>query len=241
MKAVILAAGEGKRMQPLTFTTPKPMLPLRGKPLIEHIIDTLPSEVNELIIVIGYLGDQIKDYFGAEWKGRPITYVWQAEKKGTFHALKMCEAFLTTEERFFIIYADDMHGREGIEQAIGSGKQVVLTAEVEDPCKFGVLEIDTEGKIVNLEEKPEHPKSNLISNGAYVLSRDIFDYEPEMRNGEVYLADAILKMVQGGKEVYAMPGSFWLTIGNPEELDRAEVIYKAKEAAEMKTSERVLA
>ena len=235
MKAVIIAAGEGKRMQPLTFTTPKPMLKLRGKPLIEHIIDVLPSEVDELIIVIGYLGDQIKEHFGSEYNGRSITYVQQTQAKGTFHALKMCESSLSENERFVVIYADDMHGKAGIEQAVASGRQVVLTAEIEDPRKFGVLEIDENGKILNLEEKPEHPKSHLICNGAYILSKDIFNYEPEMRKGELYLADAILKMVQAGNAVYAMSGSFWLTIGTPEELQRAEDLYEQLETKKATT------
>lgn len=236
MKAVILAGGEGKRMRPLTETTPKPMLRLRAKPLLEHIIGSLPKEVTELIIVIGYLGDQIKDYFGSEFEGRPITYVWQAEKKGTLHALKLCEPFLEDDENFMVLYADDMHGRSGIERALKVGKPAILTAEVEDARKFGVLEVAQDGKIVNIEEKPEHPKSNLISNGVLILNKNIFGYEVEAKNGEYFITDAILKMIQDGYEVYAVPSSFWLPIGFPEDLERAEAIYKQKEGEE----ERVL-
>ena len=77
MKAVILAAGEGVRMRPLTLRTPKPLLQVAGRPLLEHIIYALPKDINELIVVIGYLGDQIKNFLGNEYHGLKIQYIWQ--------------------------------------------------------------------------------------------------------------------------------------------------------------------
>jgi len=94
MKAVILAAGEGIRMRPLTINTPKPLLKIIGKPILEHIIDSFPNEIDEIIIVVGYLKDQIKNYFGSNWKSRKINYIFQKDKKGTAHALWLCRPLL---------------------------------------------------------------------------------------------------------------------------------------------------
>src|SRR3989344_8985294 len=109
MKAIILAAGEGKRMRPLTLTKPKPMLEVLDKPLLHWIIDSLPEEITEIILVIGYKGDQIKKYFGNSFGGRKITYIEQKEQLGTAHALKLVKPILKNGERFIFMYADDLH------------------------------------------------------------------------------------------------------------------------------------
>ncbi len=109
MRCIILAAGEGVRMRPLTLATPKPMIKVCGRPLLEHIIDALPAEVDELILVVGYLREQIRDYFGDSFKRFKINYIVQENKLGTYNALKLCEHLLRLEERFLLIYADDLH------------------------------------------------------------------------------------------------------------------------------------
>src|SRR3989338_8468553 len=116
MQAVILAAGEGVRMRPLTLTTPKPLLEVAGKFLLRHIVEALPSEVDELVIVIGYLGDQIKNYCGTEFCGKKVSYVWQKEKTGTGKALFLCEPLV--RGRFFMLYADDILGAEGLRECL---------------------------------------------------------------------------------------------------------------------------
>src|SRR3989344_5163908 len=114
MKAVILAAGEGVRMRPLTLTQPKPMLKVRGQPLLEHIIRTLPVVVDELVIVVGYLQEQIRGYFGDHFGRFRITYVEQKKQFGTYSALESCREFLADGEYFLMLYADDLHGRWGL-------------------------------------------------------------------------------------------------------------------------------
>src|SRR3989344_539802 len=98
MKAIILAAGEGIRMRPLTNNTPKPMLLLKGKPLLEHIIESLPKQVNEIILVVGYLHHQIHNHFHHFFEGFKIDYVIQSEKTGTYDALKLCSHLLDDNE-----------------------------------------------------------------------------------------------------------------------------------------------
>ncbi len=117
MKCVILAAGEGVRMRPLTLVTPKPMIRVLGKPILEHIINDLPEKIDHIIIVVGYLGDQVIGYFGDRCARGKIDYVFQAEKKGTFHALSLCKDLLN-DEKFLMLYADDLHGRENLEKCV---------------------------------------------------------------------------------------------------------------------------
>src|SRR5688500_12407292 len=108
MKALIFAAGRGVRMMPLTADTPKPMLKILARPLLAHILEILPKEVTELLIVVGYKSEVIKEHFGNEWRGIPITYVDQKDQLGTGDALWACRSYLKPKERFFVIYADDL-------------------------------------------------------------------------------------------------------------------------------------
>src|SRR3989338_11252442 len=107
MKCVILAAGEGIRMRPLTLEKPKPLLAINGKPLIEHVIENLPKEIDELVVVIGYKGEQIKDFLGKKFHGLKVKYVWQKEKLGTGHALRLCREHLGSDN-FLMLFADDI-------------------------------------------------------------------------------------------------------------------------------------
>ena len=107
MKAIILAAGEGTRMRPLTNDKPKPLVEVAGRPLLHHIVSVLPDEIDELVVVIGYHGQKIQDYCGDIFLGRRVRYVWQDTPHGTFHALTLCQQLLGDDERFLLLYADD--------------------------------------------------------------------------------------------------------------------------------------
>jgi UDP-N-acetylglucosamine diphosphorylase / glucose-1-phosphate thymidylyltransferase / UDP-N-acetylgalactosamine diphosphorylase / glucosamine-1-phosphate N-acetyltransferase / galactosamine-1-phosphate N-acetyltransferase len=225
MKAVIVAAGEGIRMRPLTETTPKPLLRVCGKTLLEHVGDMLPSEISEIIIVVGYKGEQIKEYIGDVWLGRPVQYVWQKKKEGTARAIALCKDLLGNEKLFFVVYADDIHGAKGVAACVAQKRPCILLSELEDPRRFGVIETDANGKIVSIEEKPEQPKSNLVSSGVLVLPVDILDYTASPRdNGEEYITDRIARMIQDGHEFYTEQGTQWIPVGYPEELQKAEEV-----------------
>jgi NDP-sugar pyrophosphorylase family protein len=227
MKCVILAAGEGKRMQPLTFTRPKPMLRVLGMPLLEHIINELPKSVDELILVVGYLGDQIKEYFGNEYGHMKISYVTQLQKLGTYNALELCKPYLREGECFLMLYADDLHGMEGLKECAAKGDMALMVAHVDDPRKFGVAEVAPDGRITALEEKPEYPKSNWVSTGVLMLTPDVFKYPARMHsNGERFVTDSIAQMIDNGYSVYAIRSNFWLPVGYPQDLAKAEGILK---------------
>jgi NDP-sugar pyrophosphorylase family protein len=227
MKCIILAAGEGIRMRPLTVDTPKPMLLLRGKPLLEHIIETLPKEVDELILVVGYLSHQIEDYFGSEFGRLRIYYAVQKEKTGTYDALELCSHLLEDNERFLLLYADDLHGKDGLKKCAESKDLCLIVSEVSNPKKFGVVELDKNDLIKNIEEKPENPKSNLVSTGVLMLDKNIFKYPARMHfNGERYLTDSIEQMIEAGHKFVAVRSEFWLPMGYPQDLEEAEKNYE---------------
>mgnify|MGYP001559570311 CR=1 FL=1 len=224
MKAVILAAGEGLRMRPLTLEKPKPMLKVAGKPLLAHIWESLPSAIDEVILVVGYKADAIRQYFGSEYLGKKITYIFQNEKTGTGRALQLCRSALNNE-RFLLLYADDLHHRESIGKCLAH-ERALLVAHRDDPRKFGVVITDVKNRIIDIEEKPEHPRSNQVVVGVYVLDSHIFDYEPaRSASGEYFLTDMLGQMLRE-HDVFVVETKFWHPIGYPEDLKTAEEILK---------------
>ncbi len=221
MQCVILAAGEGVRMRPLTLTTPKPLLKVLGKTLLEHTIDSLPRAVNELIIVVGYLGDQIREYLKHEFMGRRVTYVHQPKKLGTYHALAMCEPFLT-DGFFLVLYADDLFGPLTYRRLVDANSFAIVVQEAPNPERFGVVTLNPDGTVKDIEEKPEHPKSNLVNCGPTALSKEIFKYPaPLHAKGEYFLTDSVAELAKH-HPVKAVRADWWLPIGYPEDLGKAE-------------------
>lgn len=221
MKAIILAAGKGTRLKPLTDTTPKPLLLLKGKPILEHIINSLPRSIDELIIVVGYKGDQLKKHFGNSFDGRKVSYVEQKEQLGTGHAALLTKHLLKDGERFIFMYADDLHDKKSIEKCLEHNLSM-LVKEVLDPRPFGVVAIDENGIVTNIEEKPVNPKSNLVNIGVYVLDTRIFSYPaPLSKVGEYYLTDMIALLAQE-HPVHTITTSFWHPIGYVKDIESAE-------------------
>jgi bifunctional UDP-N-acetylglucosamine pyrophosphorylase/glucosamine-1-phosphate N-acetyltransferase len=223
MKAVILTAGEGLRMRPLTENKPKPLLEVGGKTLLEQIVSRFPQEVDELVMVVGYLADQIKNYCGNEFLGRRVYYVEQEKKLGTYHALKLCQPFIKKGEKFFVFYADDIHGAEGIKKCLKYERALIIE-ETNEPWKFGIAQMNEDGSIIDIIEKPEKdPPSNFASTGVLLLDSMIFEYEADMHpNGEYYLTSALSKMLKDGHKVFAVKSTLWLPIGYPEDIKMAE-------------------
>lgn len=231
MKAVIFAAGEGKRLHPLTLERPKPLVEVLGKPLIQHIWEVLPSVVDEVVVVVGYKREMMRDFLGAEFMGKKVTYVEQDEPLGTAHALKLCRLHLENEGKFLLMYADDIHGKDGVAKCI-EHDMALLVHFVDDPRSFGVIVMNDDGTIKNIEEKPEHPKSNLAVTGVYVLTPKIFDYEvSETHKGEYYLTDMIERYVHSNP-MQVVESDFWLPIGYPHDITRAEEILSGMPTAQ---------
>ncbi len=227
MKAVVLAAGEGTRMRPLTANLPKPLLPVAGKPFLRHTLEALRvAGVSEAAILIGWQGHRIRESFGdGEALGLSIAYEEQTERLGTAHAIGCMRAhvdgpFLSVNGDV-VVSGDAMAAMTAHHRAVRG--PVMALAEVPDPRAFGVVEMD-DGKVVGLEEKPRRPKSNLINAGIYIFDKDIFpliDKTAKSPRGEYEITDTI-RALMDAQDVYGfrIPGD-WIDVGRPWDLLRA--------------------
>jgi NDP-sugar pyrophosphorylase family protein len=224
MKAVILAGGKGTRLRPLTYETPKALLPVHGKTLTEHLFDLFKRHgITEVFLSIGYLGEKIKDYFkdGKEF-GVDIKYLEENEPLGTAGPLKLAKNELT--ESFLVsngdelkdINLDEMYKQHKKNKALVT---IALT-KVEDPSQYGVAKLDGE-KILEFIEKPkkEEAPSNLINSGLYIIEPEIIDMIPD---GFAMLEKEVFPKLakQGRLFGYAFSGQ-WFDTGNMERYDKA--------------------
>lgn len=226
MQCVILAAGKGTRLRPLTESTPKPLVAVAGKPLLDHIFEAVPSAVTEFIIVTGYLEEQVRAHCGTEYMGRKVTYVHQEEQKGTGHALWLCKDLI--KGRFLYMFADDIHGKADLARAT-SFTRSMLVLHTETPERFGIAVRHPDGTLAEFVEKPQdNTPSNLASTGVFVLDEKIFDFAPTVEmNGEFYHTD----MVRAYAKQYpiaVVEQSLWIPIGYPEDVERAETLLQAR-------------
>jgi len=219
MQAVILAAGHGTRLRPLTDEVPKALVHVLDKPLIEYALDVLVERVTAFIIVTGYRGEMIRAHLGERYHGIPITYVEQSERLGTAHALSLCEEHIRGD--FILMYADEMVDPGAIE-ALAQVPAGLIGFERPDPQHFGVIVHDNDMNLVNLEEKPEEPKNNLVSAAGLKLTPAIFAYyPPKERNGEYYLADMIPSYLKE-QPMQVIIAREYLTVNRPEDITAAE-------------------
>ncbi len=229
MKAVILAAGEGTRMRPLTANLPKPLLPVAGKPFLRHTLDALrTAKISEVAILIGWQGHRIREKFGdGEAVGLSIAYEEQAERLGTAHAIGRMRSHV--DGPFLSVNGDVVVSGDAIAAMMAYHRRVngpvIALAEVPNPQSFGV--VDMKGDTVTaIEEKPRHPTSNRINAGIYVLDDDIFpliDATPSSPRGEFEITDTIRALI-GKRDVHGfrLPGE-WIDVGRPWDLLRANM------------------
>lgn len=215
-----MAAGEGTRMRPLTYKTPKPMLLIKGKPLLEWTISFLPAEVDEVIIIVNYLADQIKNYFGDEWQGRKIQYVTQKELNGTGGAIHACKDLI--RGKFLVVNGDDLYHREDLKVICGESL-AVLGFEVDDPSKYGVLTTDEKGNLVDSIEKPQGMIGKaMISTNAFCLNKKFFDYDLVQITEKEYGLPQTLAVMAKDYPVKVLKTTRWFPVGNPEDLTKAQ-------------------
>jgi len=191
MKCVILAAGEGKRMHPLTYTTPKVMLPIANKPLLEwNLINAIEAGLKEFIFIISYKSEMVRNHFGngEKWNIK-IEYINQGKPLGTAHAIGMAEKFT---DKFIVLSGDTIFGTQDIKKILKKTNTMGLI-EVENPKEYGIVETKNK-KIVKIYEKMEEPFTNIINTGIYHFNKDIFDYIQKTQKsprGEYEITDSI--------------------------------------------------
>lgn len=190
-QAVILAAGWGTRMRPLSYTRPKPALKIAGKTLLEYNLDQLVDLVDEVVIVVGYQKEIIQEELGQSYKGITIKYAEQQEQLGTGDAARSALEFL--EGQFLILNGDDLYRKEDLQKGLTSEDPCILVQEVQDPSGFGQV-VHENGRVKDLVEKPRSEKSKLVNIGAYVVDKDFFDADiHKSTRGEFEITDYIKK------------------------------------------------
>jgi glucose-1-phosphate thymidylyltransferase len=229
MKAIILAAGQGTRLRPVTLTMPKPLVPVANRPLIGYAIHVLKNAgLTEIGIVVNDLSSPIRTVLGngADY-GVSLTYLVQSEQLGLAHAVNVGREFVGDQP--FCVYLGDNIFQDPMEALLrefpASGAECVIAlGEVSDPTRFGIAQI-TDGKIERVVEKPKEPPSNLAIAGVYLFRTSIFDaistIKPSWRN-ELEITDAIQQLISTNADVrpYTMKG-WWIDAGKPDSIIQA--------------------
>ncbi len=220
MQCVIICAGKGTRMRPLTDTIPKPLIRVCGKPILQHIVEALPEVIDELVLVVGYKKEQIEAFCGAEFLGKKVTYITQEDfAGGTGDALICAKDVLVG--RFLVMYGDDIHGKGALENAVLCD-HAILGAYSDTPERFGVLVQNEDGTLQSIIEKPDNPPSNLINIGGFVLNTSIFNYNvPISHLGELLATDMVTEYAKDNP-VTILQQDLWIPIGYPEHIAVAE-------------------
>jgi bifunctional UDP-N-acetylglucosamine pyrophosphorylase/glucosamine-1-phosphate N-acetyltransferase len=230
MKAVVLAAGLGIRMRPLTFTKPKFLLSVAGKPALDHTFMLLKNAgIDEVAIVVGFGKEQIIDRYGDGSKlGLKLEYLHQKELLGTANAVSMAEDFVG-EDHFLVMNGDTLVDQESLNALLkrhnefGSNKNfggIMATIEVDEPEQFGIVFLKGE-RVSEVVEKPKRIKSRLANAGVYIFDHAIFDAIKRTKlskRGEYELTASIQILINENKAVYTSPLKLWADIGRPWDL-----------------------
>ena len=230
MNAVLLAAGEGARLLPITATRPKHLIKVGGKPILQFCLEAVKKAgITEAIIVTHYMADAIRSYFGeGEKLGLHLSYVEQKEVIGTGNAASVVEPYI--DGNFVLIYGDLLFGQDTVKHMItqfkkGKTAAVIGVVPVDKPETYGIIEFDAQKNVKRIVEKPtaENAPSNLANAGVYVFSNDVFNKIRQTKasiRGECELTDAITILAEEGKTVVAsqLSKDDWFDIGRPWDL-----------------------
>jgi len=214
MNAILLAAGLGTRLRPHTLTTPKPLLLVRGRPLLDWTIAALPSCVDRLLVVTHYLAEQMELYLANQKHIRDWVAVPQGTPRGTGDALRKCQPYVTSE-RFLVINGDDLFGAADLAQ-LAHKPAGGICQEVPDPKKWGIAFLKEDGTLEKLVEKPDIPGPRLANTGAYLFPRSVFDLEIGLSpRGEYEITDYVSQLAARAP-FHVVQSTFWYPIGTED-------------------------
>jgi glucose-1-phosphate thymidylyltransferase len=226
MKVVIPVAGVGSRLRPHTYTQPKPLMPVAGKPIICFIIDKMvEAGMTDFVFIIGYLGDKIREYIEERYPKLNTEFVYQEHREGSGHAIWSAREAIEDEDEIVVAFGDTIFDMD-MSQMIKCTNSCLGVKKVSDPREFGVADIDTDGFVQRVVEKPRIPKSNLAIVGLYKIKevpvlltaiKYLIDND-ERTVGEIQLTDALQKMIEKGIVMQTIPVSNWFDCGRKEVL-----------------------
>ncbi|MCK5832401.1 NTP transferase domain-containing protein [bacterium] len=223
MKAIIPVAGAGTRLKPFTATVPKPLLPVAGKPILAHLMDNLDDfGIEQFILIIGYLGDKIKEFVERKYPGKAI-FVEQEKLLGLGYAVKL-GLQQCNNEPVIVALGDTIIETDMTEMSTNSGN-IIGVHRVTNPQRFGIVEL-SDNKIISMEEKPSQPKSNMAIAGFYLFQNSDVISETLGRlvergiktRGEYQLTDAMRLMLEEGQIFYAKEIQGWHDCGTVSTL-----------------------
>ena len=231
MQALVPAAGEGTRLRPLTADRPKGLIDIAGRPLLAHVFDTLADlDVEEIVVVIGYEGEMIRDQFGASFAGLPLTYVEQPQRRGLAHAIELASPQLDGD---FVMHNGDNISDANIadlfdrhREADAIGTALVESVTPERAAQGGVFATDATGRVTGLVEKPTDPPSTLIPRGIWAFDRRITRacalIQPGL-TGERELSDAVDLCLAAGWELETVELEGWCrNVNTPADVQWVE-------------------
>ncbi len=225
MKAIIPVAGAGTKLRPHTYTQPKALIPLAGKTVLSIIIDQLhEAGINDFIFIVGYLGEKIQDYVKEHYPQLTCHFVYQNERYGTGHAIDLAKEIVQDEEVFIVL--GDTIAEYNVAEVMASPVSMLGVKKVDDPRNFGVAEIEENGYISRVVEKPAIPKSNMALVGIYKIKETTFLFncikkiidKGEKTHEEYSLTDALECMIQSGAKFKFFKVQNWFDCGKKETL-----------------------
>jgi glucose-1-phosphate thymidylyltransferase len=213
-QAVILAAGRGERLRPYTDTIPKTLLAVSGKPILQHLLDALPEQIREIVCVVGYLQEQVRNYLSEHSGNRMVQHVLQEKVSGTGHAVALCRDIAA--EKFLVLHADDIYQRADLEKLLQVEPLALLAWRERDIQEnlhsLGELVVDKNGNLEDIREGSREGKDRLLNCGVYLLDRRFFDYPlvPKSQgSNEFGLPQSLMQMVRSGVPVHIIEANFW--------------------------------
>lgn len=221
MKAYILAAGKGTRMQPLTENTPKPLLPVAGKPILQHNVDNLKDLVDEIIILVGWRGRRILE--SIEGNGVTLEYIRQEKPLGTADAVRQVERYI--QEPFICMNGDVILSKTGLREFVNrfrdSTRSIMGVVKVDDPSNYGLIEVEDD-MVTDIIEKPKDPKGDLVNAGVYGFTQDIFHAVEKTTlspRREYEITDSLkLLMKDRALGYHELERGHWIEISRPWDL-----------------------
>jgi glucose-1-phosphate thymidylyltransferase len=235
MKAIIPVAGAGTKLRPHTYTQPKALIPLAGKTILSINVDQLhEAGINEFVFIVGYLGEKIQDYIKEKYPQLTCHFIYQNERKGTAHAVDLSRQIIGEDDVFIVL--GDTICEYNIEEMLSSEWSMLGVKKVDDPRNFGVAEVDEEGFITRVVEKPSIPKSNMALVGLYKIKDSALLFECLSRiisnniksHDEFNLTDALECMITGGSRFKSYKVDNWFDCGRKESLLQSNSILLQK-------------
>lgn len=239
MQAIIPVAGAGTRLRPLTYTQPKVLIPVAGKPILSFIIDQLTENgVKDFVFVIGYLGEKIKEFVEANYPRLNAKFVAQEKREGSGQAIWLTQEVINPDEALVIHLGDSIVDLD-LKKILQEKYSTLCVKKVDDPRGFGVAEIDEHGFVTSLVEKPAIPKSNMALVGIYFIreTRKLMDslchiIKHDLRShDEFFLTDALARMIKEGVKFKSYKVEGWFDVGKKDILLETNAILLKKFAA----------